>query len=238
MSIRHRILSIAVAVSAMVPAAASAQTQQLQLNGVGGATVAFGTYVGPYQAKATANGTLYTSGTTFDVFCVDYFNHIGFNSPYTANVTNLQTGAMGNTRFGAAELVDYRKAFYLTKQFAVTSTSSWGDIHATIWSLFATGGPTPSSTAWLTQATTWYSTTGVNADWSHAFVLSDVNISHGTNGETYPGRGGVQEFVTGDILPPTITNTVPEPSTYALLGTGMLAVMFAARRRKQGSDAA
>ena len=29
---------------------------------------------------------------------------------------------------------------------------------------------------------------------------------------------------------------VPEPSTYALLGTGMLAVMFVARRRKQGSS--
>ncbi len=232
---RHRFLSIALAVSALVPAVVSAQTQQLQLTSISGAASAFGTAVGPYQVTTTANGTLYTAGTSFTVFCVDYFNHIGFNSPYTANVTSLASGSLGNTRFGTAELVDYRKAFYLTTQFAVNPTSAWGDIHATIWSLFATGGPTPSSNSWQTLATTWYTTTGAAADWSQAFVLSDVNISHGVNGQTYPGTGGVQEFVTGQILAST-TTSVPEPSTYVLLGTGMLAVMFVARRRGQGSS--
>lgn len=218
----------------MIPAVASAQTQKLQLTSTSGAVSAFGTAVGPYQVTATANGTLYTAGTSFTVFCVDYFNHIGYNAPYTANVTSLASGSMGNTRFGAAELVDYRKAFYLTTQFAANPTSAWGDIHATIWSLFATGGPTPSSNSWQTLADNWYTTTGATADWSQAFVLSDVNISHGGNGQTYPGTGGVQEFVTGQIIIPPPT-TVPEPSTYALLGTGMFAVMFAARRRKQAN---
>ena len=174
------------------------------------------------------------------MFCVDYLNHIGFNSPYTANVTSLASNSLSNTRFGAAELTDYRKAFYLTTQFAANPTSQWGDIHATIWSLFVAGGPTPSSNAWLTVATNWYTTTGATADWSQAFVLSDVNISHGANGQTYPGTGGVQEFVTGQItIPPTTTTTVPEPlrrrtgpatsrvalviASAVLLGTGVLA---------------
>jgi PEP-CTERM motif len=60
-------------------------------------------------------------------------------------------------------------------------------------------------------------------DW---FVLSD---KVGTN------EASNQEYLTSTPRSLITTQTVPEPSTYALMGTGMLAVLFAARRRKQTS---
>ncbi len=235
MRMLSRVFPLVLAASAMMPAAAFGQTQALRFTGAG-SVVSSGVYVGPYQVRTTAAGVLSTtSGTSFEVFCVDYTNHISINQTYTAKVTNLANGNMANTRFGAGELVDYRKAVYLTSQFALNPTSAWGNLHRSIWSLFGSGSPAPGNHAWLTQANTWYATTGVTMDWSNAYVLSDVSINH----NTVPGRGGVQEFVMGSYSTPSrngigiSSSTVPEPSTYALMGVGMLAVFGAARRRSQ-----
>lgn len=232
---RRSFATIALAAALCAPSIASAQQQTLKLTSPG-STVALGVYVGPYNAQATSNGSLFAAGSLFKVYCVDYYNHISMNSAYTANVTNLQNGNMANTRFGAGELTDYRKAFYLTTLFSTTATSQWGDLHASIWSLLG-GSPNVPNGVFVTQANSWYSTTGVNADWSNAYVLTDVNMSHGSNGQYYPGRGGVQEFVTGSFSLHT-TNVVPEPSTYVLLGAGLVAVFGASRRKKQATPAA
>ena len=87
------------------------------------------------------------------------------------------------------------------------------NIQGTIWNMF--GGSYNGNGDFFSLAVP--RTFTLTRDW---FVLSDkVTAAKKSN----------QEFLTSTPRSNITTNTVPEPSTYALLGTGMLAVMFAAR---------
>ena len=55
------------------------------------------------------------------------------------------------------------------------------------------------------------------------YVLSDDNAN---------GEASSQEYLTYTTASPSTTSVVPEPSTYALMGADMLALVVAARRRQ------
>ena len=117
-------------------------------------------------------------------------------------------------------LTHYRAAAWLATQFAATATgpgnAGWGSLHAAIWHLFtpepdwqfnpAPGFVTPDE--WIARA--FAAVEGnPNIDFSNWYVVTDVN--------TRGMHGGVQEFLT--------TNVVPEPATIFLMGTGLVAVL-------------
>ena len=54
-------------------------------------------------------------------------------------------------------------------------------------------------------------------------MLSDDNAN---------GEASSQEYLTYTTASPSTTSVVPEPSTYALMGADMLALVVAARRRQ------
>src|SRR5262249_40793199 len=86
-----------------------------------------GVYVGPYTMAMPGVGT-------FDVFCVDFINHVSIGQTWNAFVTDL-SGSLANTRKGDAGRALYQKAAWLTTQFASHAKSEWGAIHAAIWYL-------------------------------------------------------------------------------------------------------
>jgi len=205
-----RISRLVLSVAGVIMAAGSAHASLLSVKftGVNGAS-AFGYYVGPYSG--TVNGNPVT------LYCVDFANHVFFGQSWKANLTGLDgSSGLGNTRYGGAvglpnALTLYREAAWLTTQYA-THPHDYGDIQATIWQLFNSKAPTPSSSAWLELAKENYNTLN--------FSLYDVITNEGPVRAT----GQVQEF----IIEPVPT---PEPAGLVLLGTALIVVFVFFRRR-------
>jgi len=195
--------------------------------GVNG-TEAFGYYVGHYYGK------LDQQSVVFD--CVDFANGVHFGQQWAVNLSPIGSQAdLTNTRYGEklSALQLYREAAWLTQQYALNPTTAYGDIHATIWQLFDTYAPMPSSGYWLSQAEANYST----GNYDNFFVVTNV-------GPVKP-TGQVQEFLT--VLNPTMSVyprmtvtpaassavvATPEPRFVGIAALGVVCLLVARSRRR------
>ena len=198
--------------------------------GANGQTDSSGYLISPYSA--TLNGV----DTT--IYCLDFANEVSTGETWTANVTNLASGNLSNTRYGditqtlatstGTASYDgqqlYDMAAYLTTQLTPGSAAN-GDIQDTIWDLFnpnsgngANVPPTPSTNSYLF---------GAEASLGN-FNVSDFNVLTNVAPVSLTGSGQVQEFLFA----------TPEPSSVMLLGFGLIAIsIFGGRaiRRKENS---
>ena len=141
---------------------------------------------------------------------------------WTGTVTSLANaaGALTNTRHPAASdaqaMTKYRTAAWLTTQFSSTNMNEWSSIQHAIWNVF-----TPAryaATAWDLQAASAAAGNFAGLNFANFSVLTDVTAA----GQAI---GGAQEFIVpGGINGGITADVVPEPATYLLLGSGLVAI--------------
>jgi hypothetical protein len=171
----------------------------------------------PVSGNGSAGGLLASldGGPSFETYCVDLYQHVGFGptySDYTApNTTHVFANTHAYTDLGrlyatAGPITDavHEAAFQIAVweiAYETTGTYSLAGGSATF-----SGGTADTSGA-LTLASTWLS-----------------NLTHGA----HPGIAVLDSPGHQDM----IFAPVPEPESYALLAAGLAAVGFVARRRR------
>lgn len=188
-------------------AAAAPLHAQTSFTLVGGSPVsAFGYEVGPYTGILGTG----SSAQALFIYCVDVAHTVTLGQQWEVNLTNLGSGVGIGTNTRVGDLMLYRQAAWLTTQYALHPDAT-ADIQATIWNLFGSvAGIAPSSNYWLLQAQANFA----SLDYSGFLVATDVNKALDTSG---------QEFIV----------VTPEPSTVALLATGLLGVVGVAARTRR-----
>jgi hypothetical protein len=180
----------------------SAATVSVTFTGSNGQKDNSGNLISPYTASV--------NGVSTTIYCDDFANTIANGQTYTANETNLASGNLSLTRYGAIsstlattngkQTFDgqelYEMTAWLTTQFSANSPASNSKVNP----------PTPSSNAWLFAAESNYSS--LNA--SGFSILTNTSV-------TLSGSGQVQEFVMAVPVA-----QAPEPASMGLLGLGMI----------------
>ena len=224
-----RLTRLAIAAALVLPAAAQAQVEALQFKGVKspGGDLVGSAQTGPYLAARAP----FNVANTFDIYCIDMDHNFqtAWNAHYVTfaeavGVYNVQaTRQLGSEKvWGLAEL---RAAAYLGQQFASAPKSDWDEIHGSIWSMFSSNSAAAAHNSMVANA---LSVAGGDAAYdSYVLVLDDKVFD-----PNYSSAMSINQGFITDGGNTTIRVVTPEPSTYVLMGAGLLALGFVSRRRR------
>jgi hypothetical protein len=226
--------------AASIALPAVAHGQNVQFNGFVSPTTFLGEeVVGPYKLQK-----INPAQPEFLAYCIDIKNSVTQN-PWTARFVSFNDAINDANNLAALRyslgavfpgygtpasttdlLTNLKASSILAGQFGVNPTTAWDEIHWAIWTLFenpATNSSlvNPSNLADATNRRSNAITASASGNYDSWQILIDE-------------RAYDAEYrrLNGTVNQVFITNA-PEPSTYALMGVGLLALGVAARRRNR-----
>jgi len=245
-----RFIPAAFAVLAFLPETSSAQQVQFQgAKFTTGNTVTVGgqVSVGPYLMNYTSSPS-----NVFDIYCIDFDHTIG-STPFNARVLSFADAVNSSLSFngidnftalkrvmgtvGTGGPITNTSAAYLSRlaftsamtlQFGALPTTAWDEIHVGLWSAFNTntifspdnvGGSVAGAVA-----------AGISTASSTTYDYSNWRVILDETAWDAQAHGSYQQGLITEV-----TSVVPEPSTYALMGAGLLALGAVARRRNRST---
>jgi hypothetical protein len=208
----------------LTPLAHADGTTTMQFTDVNGANDGY-YFVSPYSGVINY-GT--SNAQTVGLFCDDINNDVSFGQVWTANVTNLASGDLSNTRYGsstnplysnpAAALMLYEQGAWLVSQFG-SHTSDYVSLQYALWDLMSPGA----------ESTNYAGTDGIKVSqwltWAAANYgqINPANFEIITNVGPLSYKGQVQEFIV----------QTPEPATVVLLLMGIGAMFLLVLKRQR-----
>lgn len=223
--------SVLLAAALVAGVAVQAEAQQIRLttytgNGTINTTRYGNVLASPYQGHFVGDPTT----PLIDFYCIDFEHYApALNTNYNVRVTNLGTGNVSLTRHGAqtGALARYQQIAWLIGQRPTVDAAGWRAIQLAVWQVFSGScADTRTNRACARNGDAWMNAEAAN--WRTAALANHASGNydnyHILTGVSPDGHRQEYMYVT------------PEPETYALMGTGLLFLLFAWRRRRPRED--
>ncbi len=165
----------------------------------------------------------------YAVMCDDYAHGGQPGDLWDANTTNLGTQNIMLTRFNNLSgpnalyaLGLYDEAGWILLQTQVEPTSEWKSMTYAVWHIFDPNAPLfGDASTWISNAQAEQKIGFPGVDFGKVYILTPVN-------QHDPDPNSMQEFMYIGQDPSNLSQvnqTTPEPGTFLLLGSGLLAML-------------
>ncbi len=163
------------------------------------------------------------------VMCDDYAHGGMPGDQWDANITNLGSGNIMETRFDTMSgpnalypLLLYHEAGWILLQTQVEQPSEWQSMTYAVWHIFDSAAPlVGDAQAWITAAQQEGTIGFPGTDFNRVYIVTPVD-------QHDPDPNSMQEFIYIGQDPSSqnaATQSTPEPGTLLLVGTGALALL-------------
>jgi hypothetical protein len=208
----------------MTPLAHADGTTTMLFTGVNGANDGV-YYVSPYTGVINLGSS---NAQPVVLFCDDINNEVYVGEIWQANVTNMATGNLSNTRYGNGSVNPnlgstspqtlYEEGAWIVSQFP-SHSGDYVSLQYALWDLLTPNAePTSYANADGIQVSQWLSWAA--ADYAQ---INPANFSIVTNVGLLSYKGQVQEFIV----------STPEPAGLVLMLVGMGSMLLVLGRRRQ-----